>query len=93
MAVVLLLPTGVRLAHSLQGHQHPACTEFKTHIHKKELDCSLCYYQISVFDFTPDSFDELFFPVENLKSDFNIVENVFVSSINITSLRGPPCLV
>jgi hypothetical protein len=93
LALVFLLPSGIQLAHALESHEHPGCEEFSTHIHEKPLDCSLCDFQISIFDFTPDSNDQLRPAIENFKSEFQYHEINTSYYTVFTSLRGPPYLV
>ena len=48
----MLLPTSVQFFHAFEEHEHANdCTEITTHLHEKELDCSLCDFHISSFDF------------------------------------------
>ncbi len=86
----LLFPTAVKFAHTFEGHEHKACTEFSTHIHKKQLDCSICDFHFSIFDFTPQELPE--FAVLN---SFQKTETVYLLpefNLNTTHyfLRGPP---
>ncbi len=86
----LLFPIAVKFAHQLEGHQHKACTEFSTHIHQKQLDCSICDFHFSIFNFTLHDLPE--FAVQN---SFQKIETVYLfPEINFYSahyfLRGPP---
>ena len=87
---LLLFPAGLQLAHTLGEHQHKTCTDYSTHIHELENDCSLCD-----FHFTPFTFELLpNFEVVSIKN--NKVPTVTYTSIvgNYTYhsyfLRGPP---
>ncbi|MBT8274673.1 MAG: hypothetical protein KJO39_00880 [Bacteroidia bacterium] len=93
LVLALLFPAGVQMAHTLEGHDHPTCTEYNTHIHEKQLDCSLCDFQISVFDFNPDFSEYLVTSIENFKSEIGRVELNSSSHTGFISLRGPPYLV
>ncbi len=93
MVFALLWPSAIQLAHTLEGHDHPTCNEFKTHIHDEQLECSLCDFQVSVFDFSPESTRYLDPSIENYKSDFRNTEICYLFFSGFNSLRGPPYLV
>ena len=89
-SLALLLPTAVKVAHTFEGHEHKACTDLSTHLHEKQLDCSICDFHFSIFDFTPQQQPE--FLVEEF---FKKTENLYLLSdfhSNFTHyyLRGPP---
>ena len=89
-AVALLLPTAVKFAHTFEGHEHKPCTELSTHIHQKQLDCSICDFHFSIFNFTPQEFPEF-----AVLHSFQKTETVYLLpefKLNSTHyfLRGPP---
>lgn len=89
-SLALLLPTAVKLAHTFEGHEHKACTDFSVHIHKKQLDCSICDFHFSIFDFKPQEVPEF-----AILHCFQKTETVYLlpKFNKITShyfLRGPP---
>ncbi|AFL82236.1 hypothetical protein Aeqsu_2786 [Aequorivita sublithincola DSM 14238] len=91
-SLVLLFPTAVKLAHTFEGHEHQACTDFSVHIHKKQLDCSICDFHFSNFNFTPQELPE--FAVLN---GFHITETIYLlpkfnKNTSYYFLRGPPLL-
>ncbi len=89
-ALALLLPTAVKFAHTFEGHEHQTCTDFSTHFHKKQLDCSICDFHFSIFDFKTQELPE--FAVLN---GFQKTETVYLFpefelSTTHYFLRGPP---
>ncbi len=89
-SLVLLLPTAVNFAHSFEGHEHKACTDLSTHLHEKQLDCSICDFHFSFFDFTPQQHSEFLAKEEIQKAETFYLLPDF--SLNTTHyyLRGPP---
>lgn len=91
-SLALLLPTAVKLAHSIEGHNHEVCTDFTVHIHKKQLDCSICDFHFSIFSFETQNLPE--FAILN---SFKKNETIYLFpefELNETHyfLRGPPQL-
>lgn len=91
-SLALLLPIATQTFHALQGHQHEVCVDFSSHLHEKQLDCSICDFHHSNFDFKLYNYSELI-----VFSTFHKVESVVVLINSSTStthyyLRGPPHL-
>lgn len=91
-ALALLFPTAVKVAHTLENHEHEVCTDFSVHIHKKQLDCSICDFHFSIF-----SFETLSLPEFAVINSFHLTKTLYVFpelTINKTHyyLRGPPLL-
>ncbi len=89
-ALALLLPTVVKFAHTFEGHEHKTCTETSTHIHQKQLDCSICDFHFSLFDFKAQELPEF-----AVLDGFQKTETVYILPefrLNSTHyfLRGPP---
>ncbi|SRX73573.1 hypothetical protein [Aequorivita antarctica] len=89
-SLALLLPTAVKFAHTLEGHEHQACTDFSVHIHKKQLDCSICDFHFSIFDFKPQELPEF-----SVLNGFQKTETVYLlpkfnKNTSHYFLRGPP---
>jgi hypothetical protein len=89
-SVALLLPTAVSFAHSFDGHEHKACTDLSTHLHEKQLDCSICDFHFSIFNFTPQQLPEfvVFHIFESVETEYLLPEFSLNSSHYF--LRGPP---
>ncbi len=51
LVMAFMIPTGVQLAHTLDGHEHKVCKEASTHIHALEVECSIDKFQLSAFSF------------------------------------------
>lgn len=88
--LLLFFPVAVQSAHIFNSHRHEICHDFESHLHETQLDCSVCDFHFSIFDFKPivvsDSFKEI---------EFN-QEVVFSTSLSSETfpihfyLRGPP---
>lgn len=91
-SLALLFPTAVKFAHTFENHEHEVCTDFSVHIHKKELDCSICDFHFSIFSFEANN--PLEFTVIN---SFRTSETLYlIPEFTIKNshyfLRGPPLL-
>ncbi len=91
-SLALLFPTAVKLAHTFENHDHEVCTDFTVHIHKKQLDCSICDFHFSIFSFETQTLPE--FAILN---SFHKTETIYLLpefSLNEIHyfLRGPPIL-
>ena len=91
-SLALLFPTAVKLAHTIEGHNHEVCTDFTVHIHKKQLDCSICDFHFSIFSFETQAPSN--FATQN---SFHKIETIYLLpefSLNEIHyfLRGPPLL-
>lgn len=91
LTLALLLPVAIQFIHSLDEHEHTACTEVTTHIHEKKLDCSLCNFHFSVVTFTIPTLPSFIVSEKNSK-----LKTIYKASENTTTdyhyLRGPPQL-
>ena len=48
LAIALLMPSFVKLSHVFNHHQHEICKgEYKTHLHKYDIDCTFYKFKIS----------------------------------------------
>ena len=86
----LLFPSFIQFAHTFDDHKHELCTDISTHIHQQELDCSICDFHFSTFNFTPQQYPEL-----AVTHGFQIAETYFQlskfeKSTSYYYLRGPP---
>ncbi len=90
LSIALLFPSLVEFAHTVEGHEHVACDDVSTHIHEKNLDCSLCDFQFSTFQLV------LVFPQDNIVPEiFSKPQARSTSADKSTNLhyfylRGPP---
>ena len=94
LASLVLMPSAIELVHLLEphDHEHVACSEVPTHLHEKELDCSLCDYKLAVYHFEP--LPSFTFHVHSPSYD---LPTSLTSSFNNLAhfsylLRGPPAL-
>jgi hypothetical protein len=90
LTMALLLPIAVQFVHALDEHKHNTCKEVATHLHEKKLDCSICDFHFSTFNFEVITLPELF-----LSEAFSKHQIAYFSSEKSTVhhhyyLRGPP---
>lgn len=91
-SLALLLPIVTQTIHALDGHKHEVCNDFSAHLHKKQLDCSICDFHFSIFDFKIQSSPEFI-----SFSTFHKLESIALLPEASTLvlhyyLRGPPLL-
>ncbi len=88
--LALLMPTTVQLVHALEGHHHTVCNNFKSHIHQKKLNCSVCDFHFSSFNFTTEYVSVL----TEVEENFGLNSIYFFSETTPSPyhylLRGPP---
>lgn len=90
MMLSLLSPMAVQTIHAMDGHAHEICSDISTHIHKKDLDCSIDLFHFASFDFKP--FDiEVGFDAIYVGTCPDISYSHFTSKTKFSNhLRGPP---
>ena len=93
LVVILLFPSAIQLAHTEDSHDHPVCTDFSTHMHETELDCSLCDFQVSIFAFDTEKPGQDLLNSQNFRQIHSAPKSLYLISSETTSLRGPPLLV
>lgn len=91
-SLALLLPTITQTVHALDGHQHEVCNDFSTHLHKKQLDCSICDFHFSIFDFKVPTLPEFIYPDGFYEPETVLVSTESSSATTHFFLRGPPLL-
>lgn len=86
----LLFPIVIQSIHAFDGHEHQVCNDYTSHIHKTQLDCSICDFHFYIFDFKPLQIPEFI----GITSNFKIQTEYHVSEIIADTphffLRGPP---
>lgn len=93
LSTLILLPTIVPFLHLLEDHEQNTCIVKITHIHEKEIDCSICdfhlnknyYSHISTIDLESTNY------VEKQKSE--LYSFTYYHQQLSFSLRGPPELL
>lgn len=93
LVALMFLPSAFELTHHLDGHEHISCDEISVHLHEKKLDCSLCDFQISSFDYIPLEFDLATVGRIIGTTPVHRQENITNNSCCLPSLRGPPVFV
>lgn len=92
--VLLLLPIGVQLVHTLEDHEHKVCNSKEVqHIHEKELDCSFCHLQLknlSIFEFY--SFDKIILKQID-STPFSVTKRKTETYQKFFFSRGPPIFI
>lgn len=88
--LALLMPTMVQFAHALEGHEHKVCNNFSTHIHKTKLNCAVCDFHFSTFNYSPENLFA-FNKIETFqKTEIEYFFTETTSSSFHYLLRGPP---
>jgi len=94
LAVTLLVPSVVKLAHIFEHHKHEVCKGGdNTHIHKVELDCEFSKFNINTHYLFYSSYTALIKLILHNKIQpltYKFLNNHRPLSF---SLRGPPVLV
>ena len=93
-AVILLLPVGLQLAHTLEHHEHTVCDSKELqHIHKQELDCSIYHVKLISESFDLESGFTFFIPVSHSDSPIFLANNCDYNLTNYKPTRGPPLFI
>ncbi|QAA80417.1 hypothetical protein EI546_01130 [Aequorivita sp. H23M31] len=88
----LMFPIAIQTAHALDGHEHQVCNDFSTHLHKKQLDCSICDFHFSSFDFKPQQLPEFSYVFGQNTAQNEYREAEILQSAPHFFLRGPPSI-
>jgi len=89
-SLALLLPSAVQLLHTFEGHEHKACTEVSTHLHEKQLDCSIDSFHFSFFNLNLQTFAISKPSISGENKIFTYKEHSINSDKRFVKLRGPP---
>ena len=89
--VALMLPSAIQFIHMFEGHEHIACTEQTTHIHKSVVKCDICSFHLASFNYGIVEYPELLLPKipVNIKANFASLQYHSFKITN-TQLRAPP---
>lgn len=90
LIVIMLFPTIFQFAHAFEDHKQSKCNEVTTHIHELEVECSICDFQISTFNYSfINEIDFLLTKNHTIYADY--YKSKKHNSIKLSfSLRGPP---
>lgn len=87
----MLFPSGVQFLHAFEEHGHNNdCKEVTTHLHEKEVDCSLCDFQISSFDISFHSYSKQKIAKASSSYIAYYKSKKYNSIKRSFNLRGPP---
>ncbi len=87
----LMLPTAIQFFDMFEDHEHIACTEKTTHIHKSIASCDVCDFHLVSFNYDVFKYPDLLLPNIPIKVDANFASLQFHSfKITNTQLRAPP---
>jgi hypothetical protein len=91
LIIALMMPIAVKFIHIFEGHEHVACTEHKTHLHKSNSKCDICIFQIGSFNYDVIGYPELLITETpcNIKGGICAV-SLHSFKVNNTKLRAPP---
>ncbi len=90
LTAALLFPTVVQAIHTFDGHEHVSCKELKTHLHEEKVQCDLCDFQLSSFQFTFFSYELNVHETVVEQPKISVHKVYFLYKSDFTSLRGPP---
>jgi hypothetical protein len=91
LILVLAIPTTIQITHLFENHEHVICTSNDVHLHEADVDCSICDYT-----YTPFNFKINYYPEFQKFSEIKIKSCTFISryknkkNSNPKSLRAPP---
>ena len=89
--VALMLPTAIPFIHMLDGHEHIACSDYTTHVHKNVVKCEICSFNLATFNYDLNEYRDLFRPKIPVKIEANFASLQYHSlKITNTQLRAPP---
>jgi hypothetical protein len=91
LVIALMSPALVKLLHICQDHEHIACNDQSSHIHKTTIKCDTCSFHLASFSNDLMYFPALVVPCVKLKLIVNFApqEYSFFNKTN-TRLRAPP---
>ena len=88
-----MMPSLVQAGHNIfEEHEHISCNEVKTHLHEADVDCSLCDFHFSSFDYEPELTVELLPNITILTSEDHYSSSAFNTLQHTYFLRGPPVI-
>ena len=91
LLVVLAIPTAIQFSHALENHTHTICNNNDEHLHQADLDCSLCEYHITSYNFNLATYPdfEAFILIKNKPT--KLTDRLqSKSNSNPKQLRAPP---
>ena len=92
LTAILVFPSIVKLSHSFENHKHEACNgEKQTHIHTKDIDCSLCDFNTTNFNYDIVKYPE-FYKIIHPSKPLNtfLASFITLSDTHPKQLRAPP---
>ena len=93
LLIALMLPTAVQFIHMFEGHEHIACSENKTHIHKSSTKCEICSFHLGSFNYDITEYPDLLvseIPMNVKDTSTSLLFHSF--KVTNTQLRAPPVL-
>ena len=86
-----MLPTAVQLFHVLEGHEHVACTDQKTHVHATKEKCEICSFHFTSFNFEAEKISDVVVQKQFVERAIDFTSLLFHSfKITNAQLRAPP---
>lgn len=94
IVVILLIPTGIKLAHVFEHQDHPICSKIDTaNFHECEVDCVLLKYNLQQHDLKSQNYSISFYLINNFDTPSSTYDFFYNHRVLSFSLRGPPVLV
>lgn len=94
VVLLLMLPVGLQLLHTLEDHEHTVCdSEDTQHIHKQELDCSI--YHVKLRTESPDLNNSISIIIETEKNStpLFLAKPCTLTPQKTSRTRGPPLFI
>lgn len=89
--IAVVLPISIQFIHLFEAHEHVVCTEQSTHIHQLDIECEICSYHLTSFDYSIAKYPDLTVLTSYAKVDVNHYSLQLSSfSVTNTQLRAPP---
>lgn len=87
---LLLFPIGLKASHVFNNHEHLICHDIESHLHQSQLECSICDFHFSNFNFTPASFFTIFTKTDLDNPVISVKNELSRNASSHFFLRGPP---
>jgi hypothetical protein len=87
----LMLPSAIRLIHSLDRHEHTVCHEKATHFHQDSSKCEVCSFHFVPINYSVFKYPDLQAPHILVKREAKCISFQYHSfTVTNTQLRAPP---
>ncbi len=91
--IIMLLPTIIQFTHVFEEHEQTDCNVVTTHIHKHELECSTCDFNLNQNYYSSNQDYQDTFITYQKKVCYKLYNFKYYHQHLSYSLRGPPELL